>query len=56
MSPPLRPVSLQNVAAEKVEMYGHAFKKIQDATGIKEIDELVATFITAEVGAGSASF
>ncbi|MEW5300173.1 MAG: hypothetical protein WDW36_003122 [Sanguina aurantia] len=38
----------QNVAAEKVEMYGHAFKKIQDATGIKEIDELVATFITAE--------
>ncbi|MEW5311281.1 MAG: hypothetical protein WDW38_003009 [Sanguina aurantia] len=40
----------QNVAAEKVEMYGHAFKKIQDATGIKEIDELVATFITAEVG------
>ncbi|GIL88327.1 hypothetical protein Vretimale_15075 [Volvox reticuliferus] len=38
----------QNVAAEKVEMYGQAFKRIQDATGIEDIDQLVNTFLAAE--------
>eukprot|EP00798_Chlamydomonas_sp_ICE-L_P015696 gene15696-21805_t len=38
----------QNVAAEKVQLYGQAFEKIQQATGIDEIDQLVNTFITAE--------
>lgn len=38
----------QNVAAEKVQMYGQAFEKIQAATGIEEIDELVGSFISAE--------
>mmetsp|Transcript_9222 Transcript_9222/g.19727 ORF Transcript_9222/g.19727 Transcript_9222/m.19727 type:complete len:546 (+) Transcript_9222:205-1842(+) len=38
----------QNVAAEKVQMYGQAFEKIQQATGIEDIDQLVHTFITAE--------
>uniref|UniRef100_A0A7S0RLG2 ODAD1 central coiled coil region domain-containing protein n=1 Tax=Chlamydomonas leiostraca TaxID=1034604 RepID=A0A7S0RLG2_9CHLO len=38
----------QNVAAEKVQMYGQAFEKIQAATGIEDIDALVAGFIGAE--------
>ncbi len=38
----------QNVAAEKVQMYGQAFEKIQQATGIDDIDQLVAHFISAE--------
>ena len=38
----------QNVAAEKVQMYTQAFEKIQQATGIEEIDQLVHTFISAE--------
>lgn len=38
----------QNVAAEKVQMYTQAFEKIQQATGIEDIDHLVNTFITAE--------
>ena len=38
----------QNIAAEKVQMYTQAFEKIQQATGIEEIDQLVHTFITAE--------
>jgi hypothetical protein len=38
----------QNVAAEKVQMYTQAFEKIQQATGIEDIDQLVHTFITAE--------
>ncbi len=38
----------QNVAAEKVQMYTQAFQKIQEATEIEEIDQLVHTFITAE--------
>lgn len=38
----------QNVAAEKVQKYGEAFEKIQQATGIEDIDELVNTFINAE--------
>lgn len=38
----------QNVAAEKVEMYGQAFKKIQEATRIEDIDQLVNTFLSAE--------
>ncbi len=33
---------------EKVENYEEAFNKIQDATGIKDIDTLVNTFIEAE--------
>mmetsp|Transcript_19123 Transcript_19123/g.34605 ORF Transcript_19123/g.34605 Transcript_19123/m.34605 type:complete len:509 (-) Transcript_19123:223-1749(-) len=41
-------VMAQNVAAEKVEMYGQAFKKIQEATKIEDIDQLVNTFIAAE--------
>ncbi|GFH19369.1 uncharacterized protein HaLaN_16308 [Haematococcus lacustris] len=38
----------QNVAAEKVQMYGQAFEKIQAATGIEDIDVLVSSFISAE--------
>ncbi len=38
----------QNVAAEKVQMYGQAFEKIQQATGIEDIDQLVSSFISAE--------
>lgn len=38
----------QNVAAEKVQLYGQAFERIQQATGIDDIDQLVNTFITAE--------
>lgn len=38
----------QNVAAEKVQMYGQAFEKIQEATGIEDIDLLVNSFISAE--------
>eukprot|EP00358_Blepharisma_japonicum_P004175 CAMPEP_0202951772 /NCGR_PEP_ID=MMETSP1395-20130829/33395_1 /ASSEMBLY_ACC=CAM_ASM_000871 /TAXON_ID=5961 /ORGANISM="Blepharisma japonicum, Strain Stock R1072" /LENGTH=249 /DNA_ID=CAMNT_0049659843 /DNA_START=503 /DNA_END=1249 /DNA_ORIENTATION=+ len=34
---------------EKVEMYEEAFKKIEDATGISDIDELVRTFVDAEM-------
>ncbi len=30
----------QNVAAEKVQMYGQAFERIQQATGIDEIDQV----------------
>jgi hypothetical protein len=37
----------QNVAAEKVQMYGQAFEKIQGATGIEDIDVLVNSFISA---------
>jgi len=38
----------QNVAAEKVQMYGQAFEKIQQATSITDIDQLVSSFISAE--------
>ena len=38
----------QNVAAEKVQMYTQAFGKIEQATGIENIDDLVNTFIAAE--------
>lgn len=38
----------QNVAAEKVQMYGQAFEAIQQATGIDDIDKLVGTFMEAE--------
>lgn len=34
---------------EKVEMYEEAFKKIEEATGISDIDELVRTFVDAEM-------
>jgi len=34
--------------SEKVQSYGQAFAKIQEATGISDIDELVTTFINAE--------
>ena len=36
------------MAQEKVNEYEEAFKKIQEATGISDIDELVKTFIEAE--------
>ena len=38
----------QQVAMEKVQSYEEAFAKIQQATGISDIDELVTTFINAE--------
>ncbi|GMH39417.1 hypothetical protein BSKO_07315 [Bryopsis sp. KO-2023] len=38
----------QNVSMEKVHQYGGAFEMIQQATGIKDIDELVNTIIAAE--------
>lgn len=38
----------QNVAAEKVQMYGQAFEKIQGSTGIEDIDALVNSFVSAE--------
>lgn len=37
-----------HMAQEKVNEYEEAFKKIQEATGISDIDELVKTFIEAE--------
>ena len=37
-----------SLAAQKVESYEEAFQKIQQATGITDIDELVTTFIAAE--------
>ena len=36
------------VSAERVQSYEEAFNKIQAATGIQEIDELVDSFIRAE--------
>eukprot|EP00741_Cyanophora_paradoxa_P005810 tig00000113_g5631.t1 len=38
----------QHVSLEKVQSYEEAFAKIQAATGIADIDELVTTFINAE--------
>lgn len=38
----------QNVSMDKVAMYGEAFEKIQTATGIQDIDELVTNFVDAE--------
>ncbi|CAD7704774.1 unnamed protein product [Ostreobium quekettii] len=38
----------QNMAMEKVQQFGAAFEMIQQATGIKDIDELVNTIISAE--------
>jgi chromosome segregation ATPase len=38
----------QQVALERVQSYEEAFAKIQQATGISDIDELVSTFINAE--------
>ena len=40
--------SVQKSIVEKVENYGEAFQKIQQATGISDIDELVNAFIDAE--------
>ncbi len=40
--------SATNVAAEKVQQYGEAFEKIQKATGIEHIDDLVNSFLDAE--------
>lgn len=34
---------------DKVEMYEEAFRKIEEATGISDIDELVKTFVEAEM-------
>ncbi|KAF4748843.1 coiledcoil domain containing, partial [Perkinsus olseni] len=36
------------MTADKVEVYEEAFGKIQSATGISDIDELVQNFIAAE--------
>eukprot|EP00736_Rhodelphis_marinus_P009779 Rmarinus@m.17933 len=38
----------QQVSLEKVQSYEEAFAKIQAATGISDIDDLVTTFINAE--------
>ena len=38
----------QSVSMDKVQMYGEAFEKIQTATGIQDIDELVTNFVDAE--------
>lgn len=38
----------QNVSMDKVQHYGEAFEKIQTATGIQDIDELVSNFVDAE--------
>jgi hypothetical protein len=35
---------------QKVRLFAEAFAKIQEATAIAEIDELVAAFAAAEVG------
>lgn len=43
---------LQNVSHQKVRLFGGAFAKIQEATGISNIDELVKAFATAEVSSG----
>lgn len=40
---------LQNVSHQKVRLFGEAFAKIQEATGISDIDDLVKAFATAEV-------
>ena len=40
-------VAAQQVSQEKAQSYNEAFKRIQQATGISEIDELVTTFIVA---------
>ena len=38
----------QQVSMERVQSYGEAFAKIQESTGVTDIDELVTTFINAE--------
>jgi len=38
----------QQISMEKVQSYSEAFARIQQATGISDIDELVSTFINAE--------
>ena len=40
-------VAAQQVSQEKAQAYNEAFKRIQQATGITEIDELVTTFTVA---------
>merc|ERR1719217_1251506 len=34
---------------ERVQSYGEAFAKIQESTGVTDIDELVTTFINHEI-------
>ncbi|KAF8055922.1 ODA1 [Scenedesmus sp. PABB004] len=41
-------VLAQDVSHEKVRLFGEAFAKIQDATGIQDIDALVAAFGSGE--------
>ena len=41
-------MSANVITAERVKSYEEAFNKIQAATGIKDIEELVVTFISAE--------
>lgn len=40
---------LQNVSHQKVRLFGEAFAKVQEATGISDIDDLVKAFAAAEV-------
>eukprot|EP01048_Picozoa_sp_COSAG05_P016361 COSAG05_NODE_2096_length_3565_cov_3.277293_1_plen_497_part_00 len=47
-------VAAQQVSQEKALAYNEAFKRIQQATGITEIDELVTTFIVANENNASA--
>eukprot|EP00735_Rhodelphis_limneticus_P012117 TRINITY_DN5307_c0_g1::TRINITY_DN5307_c0_g1_i1::g.24206::m.24206 TRINITY_DN5307_c0_g1::TRINITY_DN5307_c0_g1_i1::g.24206 ORF type:complete len:413 (+),score=175.76,sp/A8JF70/ODA1_CHLRE/47.31/1e-109,Sec8_exocyst/PF04048.9/1.4,Sec8_exocyst/PF04048.9/21,Sec8_exocyst/PF04048.9/0.064,SpoIIIAH/PF12685.2/0.0087,SpoIIIAH/PF12685.2/1.5e+04,SpoIIIAH/PF12685.2/1.3e+03,DUF948/PF06103.6/1.4e+03,DUF948/PF06103.6/12,DUF948/PF06103.6/4.7,APG6/PF04111.7/9.1,APG6/PF04111.7/0.08,Mitovir_RNA_pol/PF05919.6/0.16,Mitov len=44
----MRDKAAQQISLEKVQSYEEAFAKIQAATGISDIDELVTTFINAE--------
>eukprot|EP00877_Chromochloris_zofingiensis_P013781 jgi/Chrzof1/8657/Cz03g19020.t1 len=41
-------VMAQNVSHEKVRLYGQAFAKIQEATGIQDMDELIKAFVDGE--------
>ncbi|KAI8473807.1 MAG: outer dynein arm docking complex protein ODA1 [Monoraphidium minutum] len=44
----LNKVLAQNVSHDRVRLYAAAFQRIQDATGISDIDELVAAFGAGE--------
>ena len=39
---------------ERIQVYEEAFAKVQAATGISDIDELVETFLNAEEQVGRA--
>ena len=44
----LAPPSPPQVSTEKVQSYSEAFVRITEATGIADVDVLVATFVNAE--------